>query len=404
MIKLVNTHSTQKDLKFFEDESSGEPDGSPLDYLHISGTKGDSGFRFSELRRGRNTGKFPNDRWHTLSFREFAYHQERLLFGYIGLDYEGNIKEKIGRCAPRWSRWYRRMTYGKVRQFTRVCCQYLGLSEDSSGNVAVDKAHFVTLSVQHPRSESKPAAVKVVNELRYAWNHVRRWLNRKGWQYIRVAEPGDTVTHVHFHMVILGATDEEIEEFKIRWVKACNQHGNKASLKGQDSSRADNIRNLGGYISKYLAKSFEDGSGEDSEWYWKWMELCYSLRLRVFAMDSRSSAAVSKKYRNPLDKVKDLLPGYKLGETLFVPSDKQLDEILDNETLETSSRLKVDKLKSDLDDIKFSEENPHPPEQQPILFTAPAFGGGAKPGGDATPARSVPDLASGRGRRVLGAI
>ena len=173
------------------------------------------------------------------------------------------------------------------------------------------------------------------------------------------------------------------QEFKERWLSACSKIGNKALDRAQVFEKVENIRNVGAYVSKYLQKSFTPDSDnkEASDTWWRWMELCYREHVRVYAMDSRSSKYISRKYPK-----KD----NGIGEALVFSG---FDEVPD-----------VDEVPAAIPEKHRSEENSHPPEQQPILSTAPVVGGGAKPEGTATSARSGPALASGRGRRVLGAI
>jgi len=157
--------------------------------------------------------------------------------------------------------------------------------------------HFVTLTARH-KTDTKKEAGEIVAVERKAWKAIHRWLNRQNWRYIRVAEPGDSPAHIHYHMVVLGATDEQVEKFVGKWVANLNKFGNSASVRAQNIQRCENIRNLGGYISKYIAKTFE--GGETETWFWRWMELCYSCRLRVFSMDCKTSKAISEKYKKPV--------------------------------------------------------------------------------------------------------
>jgi len=329
-------------------EASGGP-SNPLDLLSISGTLEKNSLCYQDWKK-ENWGKsadsekgknyiFGFDRWHTLAFREHAKNADNTFWGYTGLTPVGDdVRHIHGRCCCRWSDEYRRRSYAKICEFVRVCERDLHLTEGVEG-VKVDSMHFVTLTARH-KNDTKKEGGAVIDALRYAWSHCRRWINRQGWRFVRVAEPGECVAHVHFHIVVLGASDEQIQKFVEKWVFYLNQFGNMASIKAQNWQKCENIRNLGGYISKYIAKTFE--TEQDNDWFWRWMELIYSARLRVFAFDAVTSRAVSEKYKNPLASVYDLLPGYNLGQFIFDSPKNPIadtDEVAEFRAVSLASKL-----------------------------------------------------------------
>jgi Bacteriophage replication gene A protein (GPA). len=179
----------------------------------------------------------------------------------------------------------------------------LGISKNSEGKISVAKAHFVTLTVQHGRNGTYPDMMKTVNMLRDCWSSVRKRVNRAGWKYLRVMEPGEQNGYPHYHMIVVGASDEGIEEFVKAWVSAANRLGNPARMVAQEYGLVEDIHNVGAYVSKYVSKSFKPGADEDhadNENWWRWMELCYREGIRTYAMDAQSRAFVARKYPDKL--------------------------------------------------------------------------------------------------------
>ena len=230
--------------------------------------------------------RLDGEKWHTRDFRLFARRYEVSVFRYMGVDWLGEITSCCNNLSPRWSTYHQRYTLARVYSWAESAAfenAYLGTP------LAV--AHLVTLTVRHDTSGSYRSHRETVEKLRAGWAAVRCWVSRSGVRFLRVIEPGEKRGYAHVHMVIIGASDAWCEALVRRWLDACPD----ASPRGQNVQRVEDVRRVGAYVAKYLSKSVER---RDSPEYWRWMELCYRLRLRCFAMDAASSAYIKRKYGN----------------------------------------------------------------------------------------------------------
>jgi len=303
---MSNSNCNPNTIKSFVEKNREPAEQVPLDYFHISRTSSKSSIDVDVHSRSLKSiltekkKKFPDDeRWHTLQFREFANNSLHSGWNYLGVDCMGEVTVNQGNFKPRWSREYMRRSMARIYKFAEACSVVSGASVDDTMHVGVPSAQFITLTVQHAVTGSYRSMKKTVENLRSAWEGVTRWVNRRGWHYLRVMEPGEENHYPHFHMVVVGATDEDVEEFKKKWVKSCERRNIRVSSKAQNSERVDDIHNVGAYITKYMSKSFgEDNDSPDNEWWWKWMELCYREHIRVYAMDEITSKYIRKCYGN----------------------------------------------------------------------------------------------------------
>lgn len=247
---------------------------SPLDSLNISVQKSK-----------KYMVQLDGEKWHTRTFRLFAQKYLEFVFTYEGVDCWGNYRYCRNNLTPRWSEYRRRYTLARIYSWSEAVAPLAGLGLGYDLPVA----HLVTLTVKHDTKGSYPSMVDTVNKLRRGWSGIRYWLSRSGVRYLRVMEPGEKNGYPHYHIVLVGADDAFCEELIRRWLKVCPD----SLRKGQDYQRVESIKNVGAYVAKYLSKSFER---EDSVQYWRWLELCYRLRLRCFSMDSASSAYIKTKY------------------------------------------------------------------------------------------------------------
>lgn len=272
----------QADLKSFDVEAARS---AALDNPYISGTVGCPAVgKIPAKTAQKRKRRWNDDRWHTLEFRDFARFAERSGYRFLGLDWLGEMSISTGSFSPRWCRAYQRRSLANIYSWC-----------EAAGGNSVTSAHFVTLTVRHPCTGSYRSMRQTVEDLRAAWSGVRRWLCRRGWRYLRVMEPGEMRGYPHYHMIILGATDADIERLIERWVSACARVGNAASVRGQDWQRVEDIRRLGAYVAKYLSKSFSTTEADADTW-WRWMELAYREGIRVYAMDADSARYVRAKY------------------------------------------------------------------------------------------------------------
>lgn len=280
-----------------------------LDSLYLSGTNGEKcGVRVcpvcSDVKKvARKERLFPDhDRWYTLTFRDFAEKCLEVGYSFLGVDFAGEVTTASGKLRPRWSEYYQEVTRARIYKWAEALTVLQGSAIQDSGHISTDKAHFVTLTVRHDVGGSYRSMRETVEALRASWEGVRRRVNRSGWHYLRVMEPGGENGYPHYHMIIVGAEDQEIEEFVQAWLRACNKRGNAASRKGQNWQRAENIRNVGAYVVKYLSKSFkpEEVGRRDALTWWRWMELCYREGVRTYAMDQLSGRYIRKCYPGKL--------------------------------------------------------------------------------------------------------
>ena len=226
------------------------------------------------------------EKWHTRDFRLFAQRYELSVFRYMGVDWLGEIRTCCNNLSPRWSSYHQRRTLARVYSWAESAAM-----ENAYAGTPLAVAHLVTLTVRHDTSGSFRSHRETVEKLRQGWAAVRCWVSRSGVRFLRVIEPGERRGYAHIHMVIIGASDAWCEALVRRWLAACPD----ASPRGQNIQRVEDVRRVGAYVAKYLSKSVER---RDSPEYWRWMELCYRLRLRCFSMDAASSNYIKRKYGN----------------------------------------------------------------------------------------------------------
>jgi len=296
------------DLEQEEGHRSVSSDQVPLDYSKISGThpqnSDEKTRQMGHLKgfpKSRGADKrFPANRWYGLAFQDFAEKYLLAGYSYLGVDCLGDVATASGQMQPRWSEFARRRALSTIYSFVEdnkcKCQQAPPIAEQR----ATWCGHFITLTVKHGKKGSYQDMTETVRILRECWNKVRRYVARKNWRFLRVMEPGEVNGYPHYHLIILGAIEQDVEAFLDRWVTAANSLGNDARREAQNCQYVENIRNLGAYVAKYVSKSFGlESSGisaSDNKNYWRWVELCYRQRIRTFAMDSKSAEYVRHKY------------------------------------------------------------------------------------------------------------
>jgi len=273
---LTDNSETYKSIK-------ASPQNTTLDLVYISGTKGST----HSVRR-KNKTRFPQEKWYGRTFKDWALKclESKCFFRGIDCwDEEGEPITRVKDLKPRWSKL-------AMKRALSIIIAWSEVNE-------TEKAHFVTLTVQHDLTGSFRSMSQAVADLRAGWEGIRKFVNRKGWKYLRVMEYGEEQRgssgnlHPHYHMIIIGASDSEINDMIGLWIRRLNKIGNKADMKAQNVQYVDDIRNTQAYVSKYLSKSFEDNSKDER--FWRWMELCYREGIRTFAVDTESAKAIEKK-------------------------------------------------------------------------------------------------------------
>lgn len=214
-------------------------------------------------------------------------------YGYTGVDIWGNVQRFTGRLCRRWSDARRRRNLALIYSFS-----------ESLFPVPAPRwgGWFCTLTVHHPRKHSYEAQKRVIEVLRAAWEPLAAFLRRvAGIRYMRVLEAGEENGFCHIHMVIFAPEleSEKIQRIPEKWVKICRKIGNGAEICGQNIQRIDSeseIRNVGAYIAKYLTKTLEIGKEAENTEYWRWIEICYRMRIRTVSMDATSRKYIRRKY------------------------------------------------------------------------------------------------------------
>lgn len=251
-------------------------------------------WRASSCRRHR----FPDEsRYYGREFIRWALISEIRRFGYTGIDAFGEILRYSGFLRYRWSSFRRERNLALIYSFAE------NLPLDSQSEL-----FFATLTVRHPRRHSYPAQCAAISDLRSAWALFRQYLRRiSGLRYLRFIEAGSRNGFAHIHMVLFvpAAESRKVEKIPEKWVRICEKIGNSARISAQNLQKIDStseVRNVGAYISKYLSKSLEFGKSAENVDFWRWMEVCYRLRLRCISMDAESRAYIKRKYA----KIEDL--------------------------------------------------------------------------------------------------
>lgn len=256
------------------------PKHTTLDYNSISGTTTyDKNERKHKLTRAERIKlRFPDDIWYGNEFIDWAMKYDNARFRSINLDYEGNIKIDSGKLLLRWSdlrKW-------KNKQIIKAW---------SEQELEREGYYMVTLTVKHGMFGFYTDMVNTVNMLRECWNGVRRFINRKGWKYLRVMEPGEINHYPHYHMVICNVDNpKDIKQLVNLWLRTAHKLGNNASPKAQNVRYTENVRYVSAYVSKYLSKTLYFNVND--KYFWRWIELSYRNGIRVFAMDKNSSKFV----------------------------------------------------------------------------------------------------------------
>lgn len=240
--------------------------------------------KISVQRTEKRAIRLDGERWHTRDFRLFALRYELSVFRYTGVDWLGEVTCCRNNLSPRWSAYHQQRTLARVYSWAESAAL-----ENALLGVPLPVAHLVTLTVRHDTSGSFRSHRETVEKLRAGWAAVRCWVSRSGVRFLRVIEPGESRGYAHIHLVVIGASDAWCEALVQRWLDACPD----SSPKAQNVQRVEEIRRVGSYVAKYLSKSVER---RDTPEYWRWMELCYRLRLRCFAMDAASSNYIKRKY------------------------------------------------------------------------------------------------------------
>jgi len=257
------------------------PRTTTLDYSSISGTTTYGG-KSRLTRAQRIKYRFPDDIWYDRKFRAWALKYDSMRFRQLGLDYEGNIRINNGKYMLRWSDERKRKNLATIYSW----CERV---------LDVKAYYMVTLTVKHGTFGSYKDMADTVDMLRECWNGVRRFVNRRGWTYLRVMEPGEINHYPHYHMVICDVDNpEDVRKLVYLWLDTAHKLGNNASPKAQEVSYTKDVRKVGAYVAKYLSKTVEFDVTD--MYFWRWMELSYRKGIRVFAMDKESSKYIKWKY------------------------------------------------------------------------------------------------------------
>jgi len=223
---------------------------------------------------------FEGDRYHPLQFRDFVSERVNASVRVRGIGPDGVAYRAAIPCTYRWSPHVRERNLAVIYSWVGYVteCGY-----DPS------EVAFLTLTVRHPSRHTYPAAARCVDDLRRGWSLLSREFRRRDLEYLRVIEPGGKNGFAHYHLPVVGASEDVCEALITRW---CNITG--ALPVGQEYSFVRDIRQTGAYIAKYLTKTL------DSELDYKWLELCYRKRIRTFSMSREARRYIAAKYKNPL--------------------------------------------------------------------------------------------------------
>lgn len=228
-------------------------------------------------------------RYYGLPFARWAICAELRQYGYVGVDAFGEIQKYEGRLWRRWSDVRRKKNLALIYSF----------AENLPQN---QEMYFCTLTVKHPKAHTYSGQKQAIEDIRAAWILMMRYFRRiEGIRYLRMIEAGSENGYAHIHMIVSvpSASSARVQKIPEIWVRSCRKIGNEAVLDAQNLQRIDStseIRNIGAYISKYLSKTLESSKGLEDTAFWKWMEVCYRLRLRCVSMDSDSRAYIKQKY------------------------------------------------------------------------------------------------------------
>lgn len=223
---------------------------------------------------------FKGDRYHPLQFRDFVSERVNASVRVRGIGPDGAAYRAVIPCTYRWSSHMRKRNLAVIYSWV----DYVTECGYDPSEVA-----FLTLTVRHPSRHTYPAAARCVDDLRRGWSLLSREFRRRDLEYLRVIEPGGKNGFAHYHLPVVGASEDVCEALITRW---CNITG--ALPVGQEYSFVRDIRQTGAYIAKYLSKTL------DSELDYKWLELCYRKRIRTFSMSREARRYIAAKYKNPL--------------------------------------------------------------------------------------------------------
>lgn len=222
-------------------------------------------------------------RYYGVRFARWALNAELARFAYTGVDALGDIRLCTGQMIYRWSDAYRRYSLSLVYSFAESLPQSWDI-------------WFLTLTVRHPTRHTYVGQCRAIDDLRASWALFRQ--NIRDFRYLRVYEAGESNGYAHIHMILASSPSQalEVEKLPEKWIEKCRKIGNNADILGQNIQKCDDVHNVGAYISKYLSKTLETASSAENSTYWRWIEVCYRLRLRCVAMDAVSRQYVKVKY------------------------------------------------------------------------------------------------------------
>jgi hypothetical protein len=175
---------------------------------------------------------------------------------------------------------------------------------------------FLTLTVPHPRRHTYPGVSACLSDLRSGWSGVSRYFRRYGLEYLRFTEQGAKNGYPHYHLPIVGASEEQLKKLVVRW---CSLTGARTDIQKYTVSR--DINNLGAYIAKYVSKSL------DGPLDLRWMELCYRERVRTVSMSRAARSWISARYSQNSDPFLGLavygepVMSWSLDDTALSPSE-----------------------------------------------------------------------------------
>lgn len=216
-------------------------------------------------------------------------------YAYTGVDAFGELQRVQGRLWRRWSDTRRRQNLALIYSFSEI------LPENS-------RIWFLTLTVRHPKKHTYIGQKRAIEDIRDAWALFRVWMRKMipNCRYLRYIEAGSENGYAHIHMILCYPNDENYEKITKHvsripdvWCRCCRKIGNDALPKSQniqDIGSESEIQNVGAYISKYLSKTLETEKSVENTDFWRWMEVCYRMRLRTVSMDAESRQYVRKKY------------------------------------------------------------------------------------------------------------
>jgi hypothetical protein len=223
-------------------------------------------------------------RWHPFQMREILRMQSRLRIRGLGLDAEGEpyVVNKGAIC--------RYSDEGVMRSKARL---YSFIDYLRAEGRDVTALWFLTLTTAHSTSGSYLSMASTIDTLRGGWGGVRKILHKRDIEYLRIIEPGEKKGYPHYHIILSGASQGDIDSIIHIW---CNKY-HLGVPEAQKGVLVEDIEYAGSYIWKYVSKNIE---GEMTPQLVRWAELCYRKDVRVFGMTKRASQWIAAKYRDPI--------------------------------------------------------------------------------------------------------